>query len=106
LRHCLFIVSNLLFREVIFESVSDAWRKKNRRWAENAPVLMLAVAMENFNHNGRPNRWATYGQHQLMLAGYCVGNVGASDGGFDAEQAREVFKLPGDCRPRRMRLMI
>jgi nitroreductase len=23
-------------------------------------------------------------------------------GGFDAEQAREVFKLPGDCRPMAM----
>jgi hypothetical protein len=78
LRHCLFIGSNLLFREVIFESVSDSWRKKNRR--ENAPVLMLAVAMENSNHNGQPNRWAMYDQRQLMLAGYRVGNVRASDG--------------------------
>ncbi|HEY8220059.1 MAG TPA: hypothetical protein VIF86_08150 [Methylobacter sp.] len=43
-------------------------------------VLMLAVAMKNFNHNGRPNRWAMYDQRLLVLAGYRDGNVRASDG--------------------------
>jgi len=77
--------------------------EKNQRWAKNAPVLILAVAMENFNHNGQPNRWATYDTGaasvslclQATALGICVHQMG----GFDAEKAREVFILPGDCRP-------
>ena len=80
--------------------------EKNRRWAKNAPVLILAVAMENFNHNGQPNRWAMYdtGAASVSLClqaaemGLCVHQMG----GFDAEKARDVFKLPDDCRPMAM----
>ncbi|WP_231383676.1 nitroreductase family protein [Methylobacter luteus] len=34
--------------------------ERNRQWAKNAPVLILSIAMDNFNHNGQPNRSAMY----------------------------------------------
>ena len=80
--------------------------EKNRRWAQNAPVLILSVAMENFNHNGQPNRWAMYdtgaASVSLCLQATAMGLVAHQMGGFDAEKAREVFKLPGDCKPMAM----
>ncbi len=80
--------------------------EKNRLWAKNAPVLILAVAMENFNHNGQPNRWAMYdtgaASVSLCLQATALGLVVHQMGGFDAEKAREVFNLPGDCKPMAM----
>ncbi|MEY3288523.1 MAG: hypothetical protein RLZZ419_765 [Pseudomonadota bacterium] len=80
--------------------------EKNRLWAKNAPVLILAVAMENFNHNGQPNRWAMYdtgaASINLCLQATALGLVVHQMGGFDAEKAREVFNLPDDCKPMAM----
>jgi len=103
------------WRFVVCDKATDAtgWQlafstlaEKNRRWAKNAPVLILSVAMENFNHNGQANRWAMYDTGaasvslclQATALGLCVHQMG----GFDAEKAREVFNLPGDCRPMAM----
>jgi len=80
--------------------------EKNRLWAKNAPVLILAVAMENFNHNGQPNRLAIYdtgaASVSLCLQATAIGLIVHQMGGFDAEKAREVFRLPSDCRPMAM----
>lgn len=102
-------------RFVVCDKATDAtgWQQalailadKNRLWAKNAPVLILAVAMENFNHNGQPNRWAMYdtgaASVSLCLQATAMGLIVHQMGGFDAEKAREVFNLPGDCMPMAM----
>ena len=80
--------------------------EKNQKWAKNAPVLMLSVAMENFNHNGKPNRWAMYdtgaASVSLCFQATALGLVVHQMGGFDAEKARELFILPADCTPMSM----
>ena len=80
--------------------------EKNQLWAKNAPVLMLAVAMENFNHNGKPNRWAMYdtgaASVSLCFQATALGLVVHQMGGFDAEKARALFKLPAGCTPMSM----
>jgi len=62
--------------------------------------------MENFNHNGQANRWAMYdtgaASVSLCLQATALGMCVHQMGGFDAEKAREVFNLPGDCRPMAM----
>jgi nitroreductase len=62
--------------------------------------------MENFNHNGQPNRWAMYdagaASASLCLQATALGLIVHQMGGFDAEKAREVFNLPGDCKPMAM----
>jgi nitroreductase len=101
-----FIVCDKVADETSWQYAFATLAEKNRLWAKNAPVLMLAVAMESFNHNGQPNRWAMYdtGAASLSLClqatalGMCVHQMG----GFDAEKAREVFNLSGDCRPMAM----
>lgn len=79
---------------------------RNKLWAKNAPVLMLSVAMENFNHNGKPNRWAIYdtgaAAASLALQATALGLVVHQMGGFDVEKARAVFNLPDDCTPMAM----
>jgi nitroreductase len=101
-----FVVCNKAADETGWRNALSVLAEKNRRWAKNAPVLMLAVAMENFNHNGQPNRWAMYdtgaASVSLCLQATALGMSVHQMGGFDAEQAREVFKLPGDCRPMAM----
>lgn len=101
-----FVVCDKATDESGWQHAFSILAEKNRRWAKNAPVLILAVAMENFNHNGQPNRWAMYDTGaagvslclQATAMGMCVHQMG----GFDAEKAREVFNLPGDCRPMAM----
>lgn len=101
-----FIVCDKAGDETGWQNAFATLAEKNRRWAKNAPVLILSVAMENFNHNGRPNRWAMYDTGaasvslcmQATAMGMCVHQMG----GFDAEKAREAFNLPSDCRPMAM----
>lgn len=84
----------------------DTLAEKNRLWAKNAPVLILAVAMANFTHNGSPNRWAIYdtgaASANLSLQAQALGLVLHQMGGFDADKARTVFELPTDSTPMAM----
>ncbi len=103
------------WRFVVCDKVTDeaAWQRafgvlveKNRQWAKNAPVLILAVAMEDFNHNGKANRWAMYdtgaASAGLCLQATALGLVVHQMGGFDADLAREAFQLPVNCQPMAM----
>ena len=40
--------------EAAWQAALDCLTEKNQSWARNAPVLMLAVAMNRFGHNGNP----------------------------------------------------
>ncbi len=84
----------------------DVLVEKNRQWAKNAPVLMLSIAMQDFNHNGKPNRWAQHdtgaASASLCLQAVALGLSVHQMGGFDADKARSVFKLPDNCQPMAM----
>lgn len=103
------------WRYIVCDKASDAaaWQnglaiiaEKNRLWAKNAPVLLLAVAMGNFNHNGKANRWAMYdtgaASVSLCLQATALGLIVHQMGGFDADLARQTFRLPEDCTPMAM----
>lgn len=101
-----FIVCNKAADETSWQNAFSTLAEKNRLWAKNAPVLILAVAMGNFNHNGNPNRWAMYdtgaASVSLCLQAVALGLSVHQMGGFDAGKAREVFNLPADCTPMAM----
>ncbi|WP_027150099.1 nitroreductase family protein [Methylobacter tundripaludum] len=101
-----FVVCDKAADETGWQHAFSVLAEKNRRWAKNAPVLILSVAMENFNHNGQANRWAMYdtgaASVSLCLQATAMGMCVHQMGGFDAEKAREVFNLPGDCKPMAM----
>ncbi len=101
-----FIVCNKSTDETGWQNAFATLAEKNQRWAKNAPVLILAVAMDNFNHNGLPNRWAMYdtgaASMSLCLQATALGLIVHQMGGFNVEKAREVFYLPDDCKPMAM----
>lgn len=98
-----FIVCIKAEDEKAWRNALEAIVEKNRLWAQNAPILMLAVAMPNFNHNGKPNRWGMYdtgaASLSLCLQANALGLIVHQMGGYDADKARELFRLPDDCTP-------
>ncbi|MFZ2169913.1 MAG: nitroreductase, partial [Methylococcaceae bacterium] len=56
-------------------------------------ILIIAVAMENFTRNGKPNRWAiddTGAACEATALSLAVHQMG----GFNEEKTLEHFKLP------------
>jgi nitroreductase len=101
-----FIVCNKAADESAWQNALNVIVEKNQLWAKNAPVLILSVAMANFNHNGSPNRLAPYdvgaASLSLCLQANALGMISHQMGGFDAVKARQVFNLPDDCTPMAM----
>jgi nitroreductase len=75
----------------------------NQTWAEQAPVLMLAVAKLTFTHNDRANRHAYHdvgaASASLTFQATALGLFVHQMAGFDAEQARTLFQIPEGYDP-------
>jgi nitroreductase len=67
-------------------------------WALKAPVLMLSVARETFEQNGKPNRWAQHdtglATENLLLQAVELGLAAHPMAGYDADRARSEFGIP------------
>jgi len=67
-------------------------------WALKAPVLVLSVARETFEHNGKPNRWAQHdtglATENLLLQAVELGLAAHPMAGYDADRARSEFGIP------------
>ena len=79
---------------------------EGNRWARSAPVLLLSVARETFQRNGKPNR---HGQHDvglatenLLLQAEALGLAGHPMAGFDSARARQSFGIPEGFTPMAM----
>jgi nitroreductase len=72
-------------------------------WATKAPVLMLSVARDTFEQNGKPNRWAQHdvglATENLLLEAVESGLVAHPMAGYDAERARTEFGIPEGFTP-------
>lgn len=90
---------------VVTSDYSEAYAKLldclvpfNQGWAATAPVLMLAVAHLNFEHNNEPNRHAYYDLGQavatLLVQATAVGVHAHQMAGFDPVKARAAFNIP------------
>jgi nitroreductase len=55
-----FIVCDKAVAEAAWQRALATLSERSRQWAKNVPVLVLSVAMDNFNHNGQPNRSTMY----------------------------------------------
>jgi nitroreductase len=75
-------------------------------WARKAPVLMLSVARNNFEHGGAPNRHAQHdvglASENLVLQAVALGLVAHQMAGFDLERARRQFHIPEGFTPMAM----
>ena len=75
----------------------------NRQWAQQAPVLILAVAKLDFDHVARPNRHAFYDLGQavanLTVQATALDLQIHQMGGFDPRAARDLFAIPSGYEP-------
>lgn len=101
-----FIICDRSRDEAAWDTAFDCLVEGNRAWARNAPVLILAVAVERFRHNGEPNRWAQYDTGaagiSLCLQATDLGLMAHQMGGFDADKSSQVFGIPDDYTPMAM----
>ena len=85
-----------------FSKLLDALSEKNRSWAKNAPVLVLAV-VHSEREPGQPNAWATYDLGQavahISMQASALGLYLHQMAGFDREEAARVFELPTGYEP-------
>ena len=83
----------------------EAWQKAynclsegNQVWVKNAPWICIVCADSVFIKNGQANRWAQYDTGaaalNLCLQASSMGLVAHQLGGFDAQQARQLFAIP------------
>jgi nitroreductase len=72
-------------------------------WAVKAPVLMLSVARETFEQNGKPNRWAQHdtglATENLLLEAVELGLAAHPMAGYDVDRARSEFGIPEGFTP-------
>ena len=75
----------------------------NQNWAKHAPVLALSVAHLNNARDGKPNRVALHdvgsASSQLTTEANARGLFVHQMAGFDANKARETFRIPEDWQP-------
>ncbi len=86
-----------------FNAALSTLAEFNRSWAKNAPLLVVAVAKENFSHNNKPNRHSWYDVGQAVSA--LSIQAAAEDiylrqmAGFDAAAVTDLLGLPEGYRP-------
>lgn len=72
-------------------------------WALKAPVLMLSVARDTFEQNGKPNRWAQHdtglATENLLLQAVELGLAAHPMAGYDADRTRSEFGIPEGFTP-------
>jgi nitroreductase len=87
-----------------FEKILSTLVEGNYVWAKNAPLLMIGIAKENWDFNGKPNGHAVYdlGQSVANLSIQAT-NMGLhlhQMAGFSAEKAAEVLNIPEGYQPK------
>ena len=96
-----FIVTNHNEPEA-FEKLVSTLSEDNQIWAKEAPILVLTVVQRE-RAAGKPNPWAAYDVGQavahLSLQASALGLAVHQMGGFDVQQAAQLFNLPEGYDP-------
>jgi len=83
----------------LFESLSE----RNRRWAANAPMLVLALTQSTYSKNGQPYRhsWYDLGQSVALLSvqATALGLSVHQMGGFSALRLMQLYPIPEGFEP-------
>jgi nitroreductase len=81
-----------------YQKVLSCLVEFNQMWAQSAPVLLIVVASENFERNGKPNHHAWYDTGQAMATLTVQATILDlyihQMAGFSPEKARETFNIP------------
>lgn len=75
----------------------------NQKWAQNAPLLIVAAAHTKFTKNQAQNRWGSYDTGAaavtLVLKAASLGLMAHEMGGFDEERLKQELAIPLDYEP-------
>lgn len=97
-----FIVCDRTRTPEAYQKVIASMVPFNQKWAQNAPVLIVVIALKN-SHKGQFNRWAEYDSGAaamaMMLAAAQEGLMAHQLGGFDVVKLASSFELPEDALP-------
>lgn len=87
----------------VYDAIVESLTEGNRRWAQSAPLLILAVAQSSYSKTGKPYRhsWYDLGQSvaHMTFQASALGLAVHQMGGFDAEKARELLAIPDASEP-------
>jgi len=87
----------------VFSSLVESLMEGNRRWAQRAPVLVLALAQSTYTKTGRPyqHSWYDLGQSVALLSvqATALGLAVHQMGGFDVDNARRLLSIPVGFEP-------
>lgn len=87
----------------VFAKTVGALNEGNRVWAQQAPLLVIAVARLVRGDANQPNAWATYDLGQavahLTVQASAEGLAVHQMGGFSADALRELFAIPEEYAP-------
>ena len=76
----------------------DCLAPGNREWAQNAPLLLLTIARDDFRQRPNRNRWAEHdtgaASMALCLQATSAGLIAHQMGGFDQDMAKGKFSIP------------
>jgi nitroreductase len=85
-----------------FERLTGTLNEGNLVWAQNAPLLIVAVA-RTVRDNGAPNAYALYDLGQavahLSVQASALGLSVHQMGGFSQDAVRDAFGIPADHTP-------
>ena len=86
-----------------FSALAESLMEGNRRWAERAPMLVLALAQTIYTRTGRPysHSWYDVGQSVALLSiqAKALGLAVHQMGGYDAEKTRQLLLIPEGFEP-------
>lgn len=75
----------------------------NQAWVQSAPLLLFALGRQDFEHNGKPNRWHLYdtgaASISLVLQAEALGLRAHQMGGFDPAAVIKAFQVPDGWDP-------
>ncbi len=86
-----------------FQALFNCLAEGNQPWTQDAPVLLLSVAKEQFSRNGKPNRHAAHdvgmANANLVLQAMSMGLYCHMMAGFEPQKARHTLGIPEGWDP-------
>ena len=101
-----FIVCDKTSNPTAWQAAFDCLMPSNQTWVKDAPLLLLGCANTILDMNQQANRFAQYdtgaAAENLVLQAASMGLAAHQMGGFNADAAREAFKIPAQFTPMAM----
>lgn len=98
-----FIICNRNTDESAWNRAFSCLSEGNQSWAKDAPVLILVIADSIMSRNGKTNRWGQYDSGaaamNICIQATDLGLMVHQMGGFDSDQAKKIFSIPGQFTP-------